>query len=412
MTPRAGGHSPRRRGASEFFFSVSASAIARDPAYLRGFFPRMKYLPVFAAALGLAALTAHAQNPPPRPAPIVSPEQEEGRVTFRLRAPQAREVALRGQWSKAAVPMTRGEDGAWAATIEPAPAGVWEYSFVVDGLNVIDPVNPAIKPQREPQKSILHVPSNPPAVWDWQDVPHGTVHQHGYASKALGKPRECWVYTPAGYEHEAAKKFPLLVLQHGSGDNHRAWVEHGKAHWILDNLLAAKKARPMIVVMLDGHPLGTAPRGDETKRAAAMDAFQRELFEDALPLVESLYRVEADRTQRAITGLSMGGAQSLTVGLGNLDRFAWVGSFSGVAPEGEVRDKFLAAPDAANAKLRLLWIAVGKDDFLRQRNEDFIAVLKEKGVRHTWELTEGGHSWPVWRRYLAEFAPLLFTEAK
>ncbi|MGB8167978.1 MAG: alpha/beta hydrolase-fold protein [Chthoniobacteraceae bacterium] len=371
----------------------------------------MKYLSTFVAALGLTALSTFAQNPAPRPEPIVSPELAEGRVTFRLRAPQAKEVALRGQWSKAAVPMTRAESGTWTATVEPAPAGVWEYSFVVDGLNVIDPTNPALKPQREPQKSILHVPSDPPAVWDWQDVPHGTVHQHGYASKALGKPRECWVYTPPGYE-KTTEKFPLLVLQHGSGDNSRAWVEHGKAHWILDNLIAAKKARPMIVVMLDGHPLGAWPRGDEGKRAAAMEAFQRELFEDALPLVESLYRVEMDRSQRAIAGLSMGGAQSLTVGIGNLDRFAWIGSFSGVAPEGEVREKFLAAPDIANAKLRLLWIAVGKDDFLRQRNEDFIAALKEKGIRHEWQLTAGDHSWPVWRRYLAEFAPLLFTEAK
>ncbi len=371
----------------------------------------MKFLPALVLVLVWSTLAASGQNPPQRPEPIVSPVLGEGRVTFRLRAPQAKEVALRGQWSKAGVPMTRGEDGNWTAIVEPAPAGLWEYSFVVDGLNVLDPVNPAIKPQREPQKSILHVPSNPPAVWDWQDVPHGTVHQHGYASKALGKPRECWVYTPPGYEN-GAEKFPLLVLQHGSGDNHRAWVEHGKAHWIFDNLIAAKKARPMVVVMLDGHPLGTGPRGDETKRAAAMDAFRRELFEDALPLVESLYRVTPDRTQRAIAGLSMGGAQSLTVGLGNLDRFAWVGSFSGVAPEGEVKDKFLAAPETANAQLRLLWIKVGKDDFLRQRNEDFIAVLKEKGIHHTWELTEGDHSWPVWRRYLAEFVPLLFTEGK
>ncbi len=371
----------------------------------------MKNLSVIFVALGLALFTARGQNPPPRPELIVSPVLAEGRVTFRLRAPQAKEVALRGQWSKAAVPMTRGEDGTWTATVEPAPTGVWEYSYSVDGLNVLDPLNPAIKPQREPQKSILHVPANPPALWDWQDVPHGTVHQHGYASKALGKPRECWVYTPPGYE-KTTGKFPLLVLQHGSGDNHRAWVEHGKAHWILDNLIAEKKARPMIVVMIDGHPLGTGPRGDETKRAAAMDAFRRELLEDALPLVESLYRVEMDRSLRAITGLSMGGAQSLTVGLGNLDRFAWVGSFSGVPPDGAVKDKFLAEPEAANAKLRLLWIKVGKDDFLRQRNEEFIAVLKEKGIRHSWELTEGDHSWPVWRRYLAEFAPLLFSAAK
>ena len=354
----------------------------------------------------LTQLTTHAQTPK-RPEPILSPEIAGQRVTFRVRAPQAKDVALRAQWTKDPIPLTRDDDGVWNATVEPAPAGVWEYSFTVDGLNIIDSLNPAFKPQREPQKSILHIPSNPPAPWDWQDVPHGTVHGHSYASKALGKQRELLVYTPPGYERDTAKTYPLLVLQHGSGDNYRTWVAHGKAHWILDNLLAQNKARPMIVVMLDGHPLGTGQRGGD-----AMEAFQRELFEDAIPLVESLYRVEKDPARRAIAGLSMGGGQSLTVGLGNLDRFAWVGAFSAGPPSPEATQKFLADPDAANTKLRLLWIAVGQDDFLRQRNEEYEAALKEKGIQHQWHLTEGDHSWPVWRRYLAEFAPLLFTGAK
>ncbi len=347
-----------------------------------------------------------------RPAPLVSPDIAGPRVTFRIRAQQAKEVALRGQWSKEAVPMTRGDDGVWTASVEPAPAGIWEYSFAVDGLNVLDPLNPAFKPQREPGKSILHIPSVPPAAWDWQDVPHGTVHQHGYASKALGRPRELWVYTPPGYERDGEKKYPLLVLQHGSGDNQRTWVEHGKAHWIFDNLIAQGKARPMVVVMLDGHPLGTPGRGDEAKRAAAMDAFQHELFDDALPLTASLYRVEKDAAHLAIAGLSMGGGQALTAGLSHPDRFAWIGAFSAAPASPEIGQKLSADPAATNAGLCLLWIAVGKDDFLRQRNEEFIAVLKDKGIRHTWQLTDGDHSWPVWRRYLAEFAPLLFTDAK
>ncbi len=362
-------------------------------------------------ALVLAAFLAcpviRAQNPP---APLVSPEIQAGKgVTFRFRAPQAKEVVLRGQWTKEAVPMARGDGGVWSASIDAVPPGVWEYSFAADGLNALDPLNPSFKPQREPQKSILHVPSMPSAPWDWQDVPHGTVHQHSYASKALGRARELSVYTPPGYERDGGKKLPLLVLQHGSGDNHQTWVAHGKAHWILDNLIAQGKASPMVVLMLDGHPLGAASRGDAAKRSGAMDAFRRELFEDALPLVESLYRVEKDAAHRAIAGLSMGGAQSLTVGLGSLDRFAWVGAFSAGPPSSDASQAFLADPAAANAKLRLLWIACGKDDFLRQRNEEFIASLKDKGVRHEWLLTEGDHSWPVWRRYLADFAPRLFA---
>jgi enterochelin esterase family protein len=370
----------------------------------------MKKLIIPALALCLTFI-ARAQNPPGN-------NRAGEPITFTLRTPagaqakEIREVQLRAQWSKDPIAMTRGNDGMWSVTLDAVPAGVWEYSFGVDGLNVMDSKNPASKPQREPQKSVLHVASVPPAPWDWQDVPHGTVHQHGYASKALGRPREMRVYTPPGYELSGEKKYPLLVLQHGSGDNQRTWVEHGKAHWILDNLIAAGKARPMIVVMIDGHPLGATKFGEPAKRAEAMDAFRRELFDDALPLAESLYRVEKDAAHRAIAGLSMGGWQSLTVGLGNMDRFAWIGSFSGVPPQEDVAQSFLSDPAAANAKLRLLWIAVGKDDFLRKRNEDFVASLKEKGIAHTWELSEGAHAWPVWRGYLAEFAPLLFAEKK
>lgn len=357
-------------------------------------------------ALALTPFTLLAQNAQ-RPPPVVSPEMAAESVTFRMRAPQAKEVVLRGQWVKEPIAMTRAEDGVWSVKVEPAPAGVWEYSFVVDGLSVIDSLNPALKPQREPGKSILHIPSTPPASWDWQDVPHGTVHQHGYSSKALSKPREIWVYTPPGYEAEGQKKYPLFVLQHGSGDNDRTWVVHGKANWIFDNLIAQKKVVPMVVVMLDGHPFSPGERGEN-----AMGLFQRELFEDALPLVEATYRVEKDAAHRAIAGLSMGGGQSLTVGLGNADRFAWVGAFSAAPPAADMVQKFLANPDAANTRFRLLWIAVGKDDFLRQRNEEFVAALKDKGIQHEWKLTDGDHSWPVWRRYLTEFAPLLFQDAK
>ena len=364
---------------------------------------------IFLGCLALASL-AFGQTPPPR---LVSPELAQGHVTFRLRAPKATEVVLRGQWNKEPIPMTHGEDGTWTATVDPAPAGVWEYNFTVDGLSVIDSLNPAIKPQREPGKSILHVPSNPPAPWDWQEVPHGTIHQHIYQSKVNGGvPRELWVYTPPEYEHMTDERFPVLVLQHGSGDNQRTWVDHGKANWILDNLIAAGKAKPMIMVMLNGHPV-MKPGSEDP--GARMDAFKRELIEEALPLVESIYRVNTDAPHRAIAGLSMGGSQSLNIGLGNLDRFNWVGAFSagGLAPE--AMEKFLAHPEVTHAKLRLLWIGCGKDDRGRQRNEEFVAALKEKQVPHEWHLTDGDHSWPVWRNHLTEFLPLLFqppAEAK
>jgi enterochelin esterase family protein len=345
-------------------------------------------------------------TPPPRPAPFISPEVKESRnVTFRLRAPKAIEVLVRGQWAKEPLALTRGADGDWSGEAAAVPAGIWEYSFVVEGLAMIDPANSALKPMRSPRASILHLPDSPPALWDFQDVPHGAVHQHSYLSKALSRPRELIVYTPPGYETEKAATYPLLVLQHGSGDNEQTWVAHGKAHWILDNLIAAGKARPMIVLMLNGHPL--APPASEN-RGAATEAFRRELLEDALPLVEARYRVAKERTERAITGLSMGGAQSLTVGLGNLDRFSWVGCFSGGISDESIVQPLLADAAGTNAKLKLLWIGIGKDDAGKARNEELIERLKASGIHHTWRLTEGAHSWPVWRGYLAEFLPLLF----
>jgi enterochelin esterase-like enzyme len=217
------------------------------------------------------------------------------------------------------------------------------------------------------------------------------------------------VYTPPGYEQDEGRKYPLFVLQHGSGDNQRTWVEHGKAHWIFDNLIAQKKAVPCVVVMLDGHPHGMVGReAGDTKRIAAQEAFERELLEDVLPLVEATYRVEKDPAQRAIAGLSMGGAQALSVGMANLEKFSHVGAFSAGPPSPQRVEKFLADPAAANAKLKLLWVGVGKDDFLLERSQQLTAMFKEKGIRHEWRLTEGDHSWPVWRGYLAEFAPLLF----
>jgi enterochelin esterase family protein len=312
--------------------------------------------------------------------------------------------------------MTRQDDGVWEHTAESVPAGVWEYNFVVDGLSVLDSLNPVLKPQRQPSRSIVHIPGSPANPWDFQDVSHGTVHQHGYSSKTLGRARELWVYTPPGYEREIAadpdRRYPLLVLQHGSGDNHQTWVVHGKAHWILDNLIAAHRARPMIVVMLDGHPLGRLARDTgPDRRQAALDAFRRELFEDALPLVESIYRVAAGADQRAIAGLSMGGGQALGVGLTHIQHFGWIGAFSAAPPSAEAVASALDDAQSASPKLKLLWMACGQDDSLRTRNEEFLATLQGKKLKYEWYLTPGDHSWPVWRQYLSDFAPRLFQDS-
>lgn len=360
------------------------------------------------AAFSLCAVNAQETKPAPakpaRPAPVSSPElAADGSVTFRCKAPNAKEVKASGQFGKDA-PMTKGEDGVWSVTVPNVPPGVHEYRFVVDGLAMIDAQNPAIKPQRWPNTSILHVPSTPPAPWDLQDIPHGVLHTHDYKSKALGVWRRLVVYTPPG---KSAEPLPVLYLAHGYSDNEGSWSVHGKAHWMLDALIAEKKAVPMIIVMPDAHAL--APGGAfEDYGPANSEALCKELAADIIPLIESSYSVKAQRESRAFAGLSMGGHHALTVALNHSDTFAWIGAFSSAPPPKETVAAGLDAPDKVNADLKYFWIGVGKNDFLFQKNNEFEALLKEKGIKHEYAVTEGDHSWPVWRKYLLEFAPKLF----
>jgi enterochelin esterase-like enzyme len=335
--------------------------------------------------------------------PVISPQiAEDKSVTFRLRAPRASEVTVQGQWKNGRLPMSKGSNDVWSVTSGPIEPGVWEYSFNLDGVTIIDPGSNQIKPMREPRTSILHIVGDPPKIWDFQDVPHGTVSFHTYRSKPVGRIRQLAVYTPPGY-NKNSRDYPLLVLQHGSGDNQATWTVHGKAHWILDNLIAQKKAEPMVVLMMDGHASAPGSGGGGGFNNNT-ELFERDLLEEALPFVDQNYRVKKGAKNRGIVGLSMGGGQSLTIGLKHTDKFAWVGGFSSAVPNKEIVEK-----NAEGAKkLKLLWVGCGKDDFLLQRNNEFIALLKSKEINHEWRLTEGNHSWPVWRDYLAEFAPKLF----
>ena len=339
----------------------------------------------------------------------VGEQKIDAPVVFSLKAPQANKVELCGEWAKQNIPLNRGDDGTWSVSLESVPAGIWQYSFSVDGVKVLDPSSLAITPQPEFRKSVLQIPSVPPAPWDWQDIPHGTLHTHEYQSKALDTRRELAVYTPPGYEADSAKRFPLLVLQHGAGGNQFSWIERGKAHWILDHLIDAGKARPMIILMMNGHSGELASPGDKARRARGAEAFRRELFEDAIPLLERNYRLAAGREHRAIVGLSMGGWQSLTIGLGALDRFAWVGAFSSSA-DVEAVQPVLDAPRESDERLRLLWLACGRNDPFLKGNEAIVGALSSSGIHNQWHLTDGGHSWPVWRGYLVAIAPLLFQE--
>lgn len=335
--------------------------------------------------------------------PEVAPDRT---VTFRLRAPRASEVVLNGQWPQGRTHLLKDTNDVWSVTTGPLPSGVWEYSLQVDGLTLIDPGNPAIKPMREPRTSILHLPGDPPLVHDFQDVPHGAVTAHTYRSFSLGRLRNLAVYTPPGYETELATRYPALYLQHGSGDNQDTWVTHGKAHWILDNLIAQGRVRPMVVVMMDGHAAVPGDGGPDRRSNTAL--FEQDLLENVRPFIEARYRVKNDAAGRAIAGLSMGGGQSLTIGLNHPELFSWVGGFSSSTPSAEAISPALTDPEALNRALKLLWIACGREDFLLTRNQEFIGLLEGKNIRHEWHLTDGNHSWPVWRLYLADFAPRLF----
>jgi enterochelin esterase-like enzyme len=341
-------------------------------------------------------------NPPVRSPEVLADRQ----VTFRLRAPKASEVMVTGQWANGRAPMTKDTNGVWSVTVGPVDPGVYEYSFVVDGLTMIDPGNPAIKPMREPRTSILQLRGETPSLYDFQEVPHGVVHLHTYFSKSLGRPRDLAVYTPPGYDQSPDARFPTLYLQHGSGDNQATWTVHGKAHWILDNLIAQGRAKPMVIVMADGHAV--VPGGGMPGSQNNTTAFEHDLFENVMPLVEANYRVKADAADSAIVGLSMGGDQSLRIGLTHADRFAWVGGFSAATPSREALGGALEDADGLNGKLKLLWIGCGKDDFLLKRNQEFMALLQEKKIHYDWHPSDGGHSWPVWRIYLTELAPKLF----
>ena len=368
-----------------------------------------KYFPLCAALLlGVAILSTSlhaAESPRKRPAPVVSPTiHGNGKVTFRVQAPQAEEVFVSGEMASGRHAMSRDDEGLWSVTLEDIEPGLYGYSFTIDGVKQVDPGNPQLKPMRSPRTSILHLPGGHAFDFD-PEIDQGTVHYQAYHSKPIDRFREMQVYTPPGYE-TGKESYPVLVLQHGHSDSFATWVTYGKAHWILDHLIAAGKAEPMIVVMTDGHPIpesygnGRSPENTEELR--------RDLLEVVLPLVESRYRVKPGREHRAIAGLSMGGLHSLTIGLNELETFSQVGAFSAAVPDRDAIRPVLEEGEGANERLNLLWIACGEKDRLLGENHRLVADLVEAGIDHTFLETKGGHSWPVWRAYLEDFAPLLF----
>lgn len=372
--------------------------------------------------LALLSLTAFAQ--PSLPPSFDSAQVNEDRsITFRIHAPDATAVQLLAgdvPGDNDRKEMTKGDDGVWSVTIGRAPAGAFRYRFRVDGLEIADPQNRHACESNQRINSLVSVPGSD--VFDVRNVPHGAVAEVTYWSETLGRPRRAHVYTPPGYEKDGAS-YPVLYLLHGASDTDDSWSAVGCAGRILDNLIADGKAKPMIVVMPNGH---TGPfrfgrdRGDMNRQ---MLEFQEDFANDLRPHIEQTYRVKTDRSHQAIAGLSMGGAQTLNIAFTPESNFAYIGVFSsgvfgiaggfgGEAPSTEWEDSRKQTLDDPEFKkgLELVWIGIGKDDFLLRTSQVTVEMLRKHNFDVPSKETAGGHTWLVWRDYLAELAPQLFAD--
>jgi enterochelin esterase family protein len=344
------------------------------------------------------------------PVSLVSPELHADRtVTFRVRAVDAPNVRLSLDGDHA---MAKDANGIWSLTLGPFEPEIYEYSFQIGGAKVIDSGNKFLKTGLFPA-SLLDVPGNPPRFDQIHDVPHGTLQIRSYTSTPYKKQRSLYVYLPPQYDREPSRRFPVLYLRHGNGDDEAAWIIEGRAGVILENLIAEGNAVPMIIVMPYGE--SNASGGGTPEGIAALGT---ELLDDVIPLVNKNYRTLTGRDNRAIAGLSMGGGQAFTIGLQHLDRFAWVGEFSsGLLSDADFRvEKYMPGliedVPGLNQRLRLLFLSCGSEDPRYQGQLDLREALAKYKIRYEWYSTPGVHEWKVWRHSLHEFLPLLFQSSK
>jgi enterochelin esterase-like enzyme len=344
---------------------------------------------------------------------LVSPElNKDSSVTFRLERPSAHEVLVALDGLQTPLKMTNAA-GIWSVTTAPLVSGAYSYSYLVDGRTELDPLNSDVVPNYAYLCSVVRVSGTGSELWERADVPHGEVSHHYFESKIVkGLPEgrsEYFVYTPPGYDGRASTSYPTLYLLHGLSQGAADWTTMGGANFVLDNLIAQGRAKPMIVVM----PLGYGDMAVAGKQPSDRDfgplfltsnaLFENVLLTEIVARVESEYRVVKSRDKRAIAGISMGGAQSLDLGLNSTDEFAWIGGFSAATP-------FVRRPTTSGRvrKLRLLWMSCGTGDVLLDFNRKFVKELQEDGYAVTLLETPGMHIWPVWQRDLVNFVQLLF----
>ena len=345
---------------------------------------------------------------------VVSPDFQGETITFNFRADYATQVKLQGSWmtNYAGIDMKRGEGNVWSVTVPTPAPEIYTYSFIVDGVSVNDPQNVMVQRDGNRYLSMLLVDGEFTENYKATDK-RGTVSNPWYDSKILGINRRLTVYTPYGYEANTKTKYPVLYLLHGAGGDEEAWSSMGRSAQILDHLIAKGLAKPMIVVMPNGNPNQQAaqtmglPTSELNFRDPSMqNAYVKSLVEEIVPFIEKNYRVVANRTHRAIAGLSMGGGH--TIAAANL----YPGKFDYICPlsMGAQRTPELdtALQGLKKAGYKLYWLACGNTDFLYENANSLDAALTANGLEHTYFVSEGGHTWANWRYYLNTFAPLLF----
>jgi enterochelin esterase family protein len=373
------------------------------------------------ASLFLVALWAIAQPPRRQPTPndtLRSPEvTPDHKITFRIYAPKASQVTASGDWQQGPARLEKDGQGVWSFTTGQLVPDYYSYIFTVDGVRTVDPKNPAIKQGINSLDSMVFVPGPEAEFMALKEVPHGDVRMVWYQSQTLGQPRRMHVYTPPGYDG-SGERYPVFYLLHGGGDDDSGWSTIGRAGFILDNLLAEGKAKPMLVVMPNGslpRPAGLQPgAGFAAAMANFRELFTKELTNDVIPYVEKNYRVVGDAEHRALAGLSMGGFQTLSALTSHPDAFGYVGIWSaGLGPQnaGEFEKQnaaFLDSGDKVNQRLKLLSISIGDKDFLFAGSKSLVELLEKRGIKNESHVTTGGHTWINWRHYLNDFAQRLF----
>ena len=385
----------------------------------------MKFFLSFVAFGMAASWSVLAQTPLPPPAQAAPPlppktaVNADGSITFRLTYPGARRVTVVTDALLQPLPMVLGADGVWAATTPVLVPEHYGYTFLVDGVHMLDPLNLDVHVNFVDPYSDVLVPATPPAPWELTDIPHGEVSHHLFTTHiGVNFPDNQTayvVYTPPGYDPKRKEGYPVLYLLHGYTDTEDGWTLTGKANLMLDRMLAEGKIVPMIVVMPRGYgDFSVVRNGRNAASSGAMGVDNIRLFDETLareimPAVEREYNVAKGRENRAIVGLSMGGTESLSLALNHSELFAWVGSMSGAVPRGDYETHFRDV-EAAKGNLRLLWIACGTDDRLIAPNRAFVAWAKSKGLPVTAVETPGAHTFLVWRQNLLTVAPLLFRK--